>query len=82
MPFLLNDIIRSGQGQASTDEDGRLRTVHTFIRPCEQRTENWAQNVHLMDKFGRWTKIIIWWWRSGRIFDDGPSTSWTDSDDG
>ena len=50
MPFLLSNIIRSGQGQASTDEDGRLRTVHTFIRPCEQRTENWAQNVHLMEK--------------------------------
>ena len=34
---------------------GRRRS----IRPCEQRTEIWAQTVHLMDDFGRWTKIII-----------------------
>ena len=25
--------------QASTDEDGHLRTVHPSIRPCGQRTE-------------------------------------------
>ena len=45
--------------QASTDEDGRLRTVYPSIRPCGQWTEIWAQTDHLMDKFGRWTKIII-----------------------
>ena len=39
-----------------------------------------APTVHLMDGFGRWTKIIILRWTSGRIFDHGPSTSWTDSD--
>ncbi len=33
--------------------------------------------VHLMDKFERWTKIIIIRWTSGRIFDHGPSTSRT-----
>ena len=67
--------------QASADEDGRLRTVHPSIRPCGQRTKIWAQPVHLMDKFGRWTKIIILKWTSGRIFYHGPSTSWTESDD-
>ena len=40
-------------------------------RPCWQRTENWAQTIHLMDKLGRWTKIIIWRWTSGRVFDHG-----------
>ena len=50
-------------------------------RPCGQRTKIWAQTVHLMDKFGRWTKIIILKWTSGRIFDHGPFTSWTESDD-
>ena len=63
--------------QASTDED-RLRTVQPPLRPCGQRTGIWAQTVHLMDKFGRWTKIIIWRWR---IFDHEPSTSLTEKDD-
>ena len=40
---------RSVQYQASTDEDGRLRTVHLSICPCGQRTEILAQTVHLMD---------------------------------
>ena len=55
--------------QASTDEDGRLRTVYLSIHPCGQWTKIWAQTDHLMDKFGRWTKIIILRWTSGRIFD-------------
>ena len=67
--------------QAYTDGDDRLRTVHPSIRPRGQRTKIWAQTVHLMDEFGRWTKIFILRWTSGRIFDHGPSTSWTDSDD-
>ena len=54
--------------QASTDEDGRLRTVYPSIRPCGQWTEIWAQADHLMDKFGRWTKIIIWRWTNGPFF--------------
>ena len=29
------------------------------------------------DRFGHWTKIISLRWTTGRIFDDGPSTSWT-----
>ena len=66
--------------QASSDEDGRLRTVHPSTCPCGQRTKNWA--VHLMDRFEHWTKIIVWRWTSGRIFDDRPSTPWTDLDDG
>ena len=32
-------------------------------------------------RFGRWTKIIILRWTSGRILDHGPSDSRTDSDD-
>ena len=35
--------------RASTDEDGRLRTVHPSICPCGQRTEILDQTVHLMD---------------------------------
>ena len=56
--------------------------LHGRRRPSGQRTKIWAQTDLLMDKFGRWTKIIILRWMSGRIFDDGPSTPWTDSDDG
>ena len=41
------------------DEDGRLRTVYLSISRRGQRTEICSQTVHLMDKFGRWTKIII-----------------------
>ena len=67
--------------QASTDEDSRLRTVYPSIHPCGQQTEIWAQTVHLMDEFGRWIKIIILRWMGGRIFDYGPSTSWTETDD-
>ena len=51
-------------------------------RPCGQRTKIYASTVHLMDEFGSWTKIIILRWTTGRIFDDGPSTSWTVLDDG
>ena len=54
------------------DEDGRLRTVYLSISSRRQRTEICSQTVHLMDKFGRWTKIIILRWMSKRIFDDGP----------
>jgi len=52
----------------------------TAVRPCGQRTKIWAQTVHLMDRFGRETQILILRWTSGRIFYHGPSTSWTDSD--
>ena len=41
------------QAQASKDEDGRLRTVHPSIRPCDQRSKIWARTVHLTDEFGR-----------------------------
>ena len=71
-----------GSGQASTDEDDRLRTVNPSIRPCGQRTEILAQTVHLMDGFEQRTEIIILRWTSGRIFEHGPSTSWTDLDAG
>ena len=65
---------------ASSDEDGRLRTVHPSTCPCGQWTKIWAQTVHLMEGFGRWTKIIILRWTSGRIVDHGLSDSRTDSD--
>ena len=48
----------NGWGQASTDEDGRLRTFYPSIRSCWQWTEIWAQTVHLIDKFGRWSPMI------------------------
>ena len=73
--------------QASTDEDGRLRTVYLSIHPCGQWTKIWAETVHLMDECGRWTKIIILWWTSGRFLimdrqtDSAWEKSWTDSDD-
>ena len=35
----------------------------------------WSQTVHLMDRFGQRTTIIILRWTSGRIFDHGPFTS-------
>ena len=54
------------QQQTSMDKDGRLRTLHPSIRPCGQRTEIWAQTVHL--EFGRRAKIIIWRWTNGPIF--------------
>ena len=66
--------------QASSDADNRPRTVHPSIRPCGQRTEILAQTVHLMDRFGQRTEIIILRWTSGRIFEHGPSTSWTEMD--
>ena len=47
--------------QASKNEDGR------------RQTKVQAPTVHLMDRFGRWTKIIILRLMSGRIFDDGLS---------
>ena len=59
------------------DEDGRLRTVYLSISSRGQRTKIFSQTVHLMDVFGRWTKIIILRRTNGRIFDDGPSTSWS-----
>ena len=62
------------QQQTSMDKDGRLRTLHPSIRPCGQRTETWAQTVHL--EFGRRAKIIILRRTTGQIFDHGPST-WT-----
>ena len=77
---IYNKARKSSFGQASTDEDGRLRTVHSSMRPCGQHTKIWAQTVHLMDKFGRWTKIIILRSTNGRIFDHGPSPSSTNSD--
>ena len=48
--------------RASTDEDGRLRTVNPSIRPYGQRTKIWAQTVPLMDEFGRQTMIICPRW--------------------
>ena len=60
--------------QASPNKDGRPRTVHPSIHPCLQRTKILATTVHL--------KIFMLRWTSVRICDDGPSTSWTDSDDG
>ena len=57
--------------RASTDEDGRPRTIHPSKRLCGERS-----------KFLAPTFRIILRWTSGRIFDDGPSASWTDSDDG
>ena len=67
--------------QASLDD--LLRTVHPSTCPCGQRSvvngpRFWAQTVHLMDRFGQRTTIIILRWTSGRIFDHGPSTSWTE----
>ena len=65
----------------------RLRPLRTktavcgpSTRLCGQRTEIRAHTVHLMVEFGRWTKIIILRWTSGRIFDHGSSISWTDSE--
>ena len=65
------------QAQASTDEDGRLRAVHPSIRPCGQRTKIWARTVHLMDKFGRWTKIFFKVDEWTDFLYRGPSTSWS-----
>ena len=52
-----------------------------FTHLKHQMTKIWAHTVHPIDKFGRWTKIIILRWTSGRIFDHGPWTSWTESND-
>ena len=61
----------------------RMRTLdqdNNFM--VDERTNFLFWTVHLLNRIGRLTKIIILRWTSGQIFDDGPSTQWTDSDDG
>ena len=40
-----------------------------------EQTKIQALTIHLMHGFGRWIKIIILRWTSGRFFDDGPRTT-------
>ena len=60
---------------------GQIRTLdQDYNFEVDEWTDFWRWTVHLMDGFGRRTKIIILRWTSGRTFDHGPSTSRTDSD--
>ena len=86
----------SDDGPRLSFEGGRMDRIFTMDRPphgrirtpdqdnnfkVDERTNFLSWTVHLMDGIGRETKIIILRWTSARIFADGPSTLWTDSDD-